>query len=120
MVNAIERYGDGYDYYFFGGPTMLGDAPALRLFGASQRIVTGVTPTDVPSALSRNSIFIIPSQIERVEKQLSHVGTVITNRYPDAERLVTGEKENPQLILYIVSRIPQPIASGGQGAAESK
>jgi glycosyltransferase involved in cell wall biosynthesis/4-amino-4-deoxy-L-arabinose transferase-like glycosyltransferase len=119
VVNVIERYGKNYDYYFFGGPTMLGDSPPLRLFGAHQRIVTGITPKDVPEALSRDAVFIIPYSIERIEKQLSHVSTVITERYPEAERLVSGGEGNPQLVLYIVSVTREPVASGGQGVLES-
>jgi dolichyl-phosphate beta-glucosyltransferase len=119
VVKVIERYGKKYDYYFFGGPTMLGDAPPFRLFEAAQRIVTGITTTDIPTQLSRDTVFIIPYRIGQVEKQLSHVGTVITDRYPDAQRLVTGSKANPQLVLYIASPEWQPFTSGGQGARES-
>ena len=103
VVNAIEKYGSGHDIFFFGGPTMMGDAPGLRLFASDRRIETGFNATDIPTALTRDTIFIIPVQLPKVEPQMWSVGTVITERYPHARRLVTGGRRNPQLVLYIVT-----------------
>jgi glycosyltransferase involved in cell wall biosynthesis/4-amino-4-deoxy-L-arabinose transferase-like glycosyltransferase len=114
VVNAIEKYGRGHDIFFFGGPTMMGDAPGLRLFDAERRIETGFSATDIPLDLTRDTIFIIPSQIPKFEPQLWSVGPVLTERFPDARRLITGGKRNPQLVLYIVAASPGRPSPGGQ------
>lgn len=120
VVNVVERYGKNYDYYFFGGPTMLADAPGLRLLGAGHRIVSGFSTNDVPQRLTRDSVFIIPAEIQRLETQMRPVGSVITGRFPDADRVVTGGKRHPELILYVVPTDRQPAPPGGHRAEKSK
>jgi hypothetical protein len=93
---------------------MLGDAPGLRLFEAGRRIESGFSATDIPIELTRDTIFIIPSQLPKFEPQLWSVGTVLTERFPDARRLITGNKRNPQLILYIVTTSHARPSPGGQ------
>jgi glycosyltransferase involved in cell wall biosynthesis/4-amino-4-deoxy-L-arabinose transferase-like glycosyltransferase len=114
VINVAERYGNNHDIFLFGGPTMLGDAPGLRLFGSGRRIETGFTATDIPLALTRDTVFIIPAHIPRIETQMWSVGTVITERFPNARRLITGDKQNPQLVLYVASTGQHPVPPGGQ------
>jgi glycosyltransferase involved in cell wall biosynthesis/4-amino-4-deoxy-L-arabinose transferase-like glycosyltransferase len=120
VVNVVEQYGNDHDIFLFGGPTMLGDAPGLRLFGSGRRIETGFTATDIPHVLTRDTVFIIPPDLPRIETQLWPVGTVITERFPDARRLITGEEENPQFVLYVASDDHHPPPSGGHRAQESR
>jgi glycosyltransferase involved in cell wall biosynthesis/4-amino-4-deoxy-L-arabinose transferase-like glycosyltransferase len=114
VVDTVQRYGDDHDVFLFGGPTMLGDAPGLRLFGSGRRIETGFTATDIPLVLTRDTVFVIPAHLPRYEPQLWPVGTVITERFPNARRLITGSEEFPQLVLYVASADQHPAASGGE------
>jgi hypothetical protein len=114
VVNEIARFGDDHDIFFFGGPTMLGDAPGLRLFGEGRRIETGFNATDIPTVLLRDSVFIIPAHLPRIEPQLWPVATVITERFPHAERVITGERQNPQLVVYIATADDSATPPGGQ------
>jgi glycosyltransferase involved in cell wall biosynthesis/4-amino-4-deoxy-L-arabinose transferase-like glycosyltransferase len=120
VVNVVERYGDDHDIFFFGGPSMFGDAPGLRLFGAGRRIVTGFSTADIPHVLTRDAVFIVPDYLPSVEPQMWHVGSTITDRFPGAHRLFSGSKEKPQLVLYVVSTGRQPAPSGGHRADETR
>ena len=101
VVKVIEEYGKGRTYFFFGGPTMSAKAPALRLFTGQHRIVDSFTPTDVPHHLVRTTVFIVPAILPKLEPQMRDIGTVITEHFPNSTRTVTGDKDNPQLIIYV-------------------
>jgi len=108
VVQVVEQYGELHDYYFFGGPTMSARAPALRLFAGGSRIVEGINTVDIPHVLIRDTVFIIPAMLPEIELQTRNVGTVITERFPNSRLVVTGEENEQQLIIYVVS--------GGTGA----
>jgi glycosyltransferase involved in cell wall biosynthesis/4-amino-4-deoxy-L-arabinose transferase-like glycosyltransferase len=114
VVRVIAEYGRNYDYYFFGGPSMLADAPGLRLFDNERRLVSGLTPTDIPERLTRDAVFIIAAELLFLEPQMRRVGSVITDRFPNAQRRVVGEDSDPQLLIYIVAADQMPPPSGGQ------
>jgi 4-amino-4-deoxy-L-arabinose transferase-like glycosyltransferase len=114
VVRIVEKYGDEYDYYFFGGPSMLADAPGLRLFANERRLVSGLTPTDIPERLNRDVVFILAAELLFIEPQMRRVGSVITDRFPNAQRRVVGEESEPQLLLYIASADQMPPQLGGQ------
>jgi len=108
VVQVVEEYGELHDYYFFGGPTMSARSPALRLFAGDSRILEGITAIDIPHILIRDTVFIIPALLPEIESQTRNVGTVITERFPNSRRVVTGEEDEQELIIY--------VASGGTGA----
>jgi 4-amino-4-deoxy-L-arabinose transferase-like glycosyltransferase len=108
VFQVVEEYGENYDYFFFGGATMSARAPALRLLAGDRRIAEGITSTDIPHTLVRDTVFIIPALIPEIESQTRNVGTVITERFPDSRRVMAGEGNEQQLIIY--------VASGGIGA----
>ena len=103
VVQVVEEYGELRDYYFFGGPTMSARSPALRLFAGDSRIVEGITTIDIPHILIRDTVFIIPAQLPEIESQTRNVGTVISERFPNSRRVVTGEENEQQLIIYVAS-----------------
>jgi glycosyltransferase involved in cell wall biosynthesis len=103
VVQVVEQYGELHDYYFFGGPTMSSRSPALRLFAGDSRIVEGITAIDIPQILIRDTVFIIPASLPEIESQTRTVGSVITERFPNSRRMVTGEENEQQLIIYVAS-----------------
>ena len=113
VARVITEYGTDRTYYFFGGPSMSASAPALRLFAGDSTIVDSFNPTDIPLHLSRTTVFIIPAQLLEPEPQLRNIGTVITERFPDAKRVVIGEDNDPQLILYVAENGGHRLPSGG-------
>jgi hypothetical protein len=120
VIKVVERFGKKHDYYFFGGPTMSASAPGLRLFAGRHRIVSGITPTDIPHVLARDTVFIVPYLLPQLEPQMRNVGTVITERFPDSEREIVGAKYNPQLILYVAKNGGAEPPSGGRGVRNRK
>jgi glycosyltransferase involved in cell wall biosynthesis/4-amino-4-deoxy-L-arabinose transferase-like glycosyltransferase len=120
VVRVVEKYGDAYDYYFFGGPTMLGDAPGLRLFADDRRIVSGLTPTDIPQVLTRDTIFIIAAEILFLEPHVRNVGSLITDRFPNAEYLSIGDDLDLELHLYVAAADHVPPRLGGPRDPQSK
>jgi len=113
VVKVIEEYGKGRTYFFFGGPTMSANAPALRLFTSQHRIVDSFTPTDVPHYLVRTTVFIIPALLPKLEPQMRDIGTVITERFPNSTREVIGGELNPQLIIYVAENGGMRPPTGG-------
>ena len=113
VARVIQEHGEGFTYYFFGGPTMSANAPGLRLFESGNKIITSYTPTDIPQTLARTSVFIIPALLLDLEPQMRDVGTVITERFPDSTREVTGGAENPQLVIYVAEDGGRRPSSGG-------
>jgi glycosyltransferase involved in cell wall biosynthesis/4-amino-4-deoxy-L-arabinose transferase-like glycosyltransferase len=120
VVRIVEEYGGEHDYYFFGGPTMLADAPGLRLLAHDRRIVSGVTPTDIPQKLNRDTVFVIAAELLYLEPQMERVGTVITDRFPNAQRRNVGEDDEAQFHLYIAAADQMPPGSGGSRDPESR
>jgi 4-amino-4-deoxy-L-arabinose transferase-like glycosyltransferase len=120
VVDQLERYADDHDIFFFGGPLMLGSAPGLRLFGSERRIETGFTPADIPSVLTRDTVFIIPAYLPKFAPQLWDVGTVITERFPNARRLVTGNEQSPELVLYIAPMDRRSAPAGGHRDSDQR
>jgi hypothetical protein len=113
VARVIQEHGKGYTYYFFGGPTMSANAPGLRLFESGNKIISSYTQTDIPQTLARTSVFIIPSLLLDLEPQMRDVGTVITERFPNSTREVTGGTENPQLVIYVAEDGGRRPSSGG-------
>ena len=108
VVEVVDEFGELHDYYFFGGPMMSARSPALRLFAGDRRIVEGITTIDIPHILIRDTVFVIPARLPELESQTQNIGTVITERFPNSRRVMTGEEDEQQLIIY--------VASGGIGA----
>ena len=80
---------------------MSASAPALRLFADDFTVIDSFNPTDIPQHLLGSAVFIIPAQLLEPEPQLLNIGTAITERFPDAKRVVIGEDDDPQLTLYV-------------------
>ncbi len=113
VAQVITEYGTEPTYYFFGGLRMSASAPGLRLFATDHNIVESFTPTDIPQHLSRVGVFIIPAQLFEPEPQFRNIGTVITERFPDAKRVIFGEEHDPQFILYVAENsAPRPLPGG--------
>jgi hypothetical protein len=100
IIEIVHEYGKDHDYYFFGGRGMSATAPPLRLFATEYRMATAITPADIPQVLDRDTVFIIPTFLPENEHQLRHVGSVITERFPESHRTVIGDPDEPTLVLY--------------------
>ena len=100
VVQIVHEYGPDHDYYFFGGKSMYASAPPLRLFAKKYRLVSGVSSVDIPYLLERDTIFIIPSFLPANEHRLRHIGSVITERFPESRRSVIGNSDEPEFVLY--------------------
>ena len=110
VIQAVGRFGNDYDYYVFGGPWLPGDAPSLRLFGEGKRMTTGITSTDIPDRLARDTVFIVIPHLVTTEPEFFDIGTVITENFPEARRELVSRDGEPQVILYVAAAggVPPP------------
>jgi dolichyl-phosphate beta-glucosyltransferase len=120
MINTIEDYGDEYDYYIFGGPSIAATNPALRLFDSGQRLINGVTPLDLPAALRRGSVVMVPRILIDLEPELRNLGEVITERFPNSDRVRVGASDRGELLLYFISNEGDPTPFGGPAEDETR
>jgi dolichyl-phosphate beta-glucosyltransferase len=113
MVKTIEKYGNKYEYYIFGGPAIAATNPTLRLFERDKRLVNGVTPLDLPDSLIGDTVIMVPRILIDLEPQLRNLGEVVTERFPDSERVRVGGSDRGELLLYFVSTDGGPPRFGG-------
>jgi dolichyl-phosphate beta-glucosyltransferase len=93
VIQAMERLGDGYDYYLFTGPFLLSDSPVFRLFSAKTRAVTGFSPADLPDRLSGDTVFIVLGEPR-------NLGMAISDRFPGSEREIIEQEGQQQMVVY--------------------
>ena len=113
MIKTIEQYGGDYDYYIFGGSSISASNPALRLFEGGKRLVNGVTPLDLPLTLSRDTVIMIPRVLLELDPEVRNLGEVITERFPNSERMLVGGADRGELLVYFVSTRGHPKQLGG-------
>jgi hypothetical protein len=116
ILQSMHRFGDEYDYYLFGGPTLMADSPPLLLFDEGLHIVTGVNRVDVPRCLARDTVFIVFPYLVATEPELFDIETGITEQFPAARREVVGREDDPKMLLYIASTdgLPPPADAGAR------
>jgi hypothetical protein len=116
ILQSMHRFGDEYDYYLFGGPTLMADSPPLLLFDEGLHIVTGVNRVDVPHCLARDTVFIVFPYLVATEPEFFDIETGITEQFPAARREVLGREDNPKMLLYIASTdgLPPPADAGAR------
>jgi hypothetical protein len=93
VLRAMERLGDGYDYYLFTGPFLLADSPIFQLFAARTRAITGFTREDLPDQLNGDTAFIVLDAPRSL-------GAAITAKFPGSEREVIEQEGRRQMVVY--------------------
>ncbi len=93
VLEALQELRDARAVYLFTGAYMLGDSPVFELFRGTRRLVTGLDTTDLPDVLREPTAFVlIPS--------MRHIGTELTERFPDLERETRSSRGVWQLTVY--------------------
>lgn len=106
VLEALDGLREVRTVFLSMGNYMLGDSPAFELFRDGRRLVTALAATDLPERLEEPTAFI-------VAPDLRHLGTEITDRFPDLEREVMVTDGRRQLTVYRPAPTPASKTKGG-------
>jgi dolichyl-phosphate beta-glucosyltransferase len=93
VLKVIAATGVKVDYYLFTGPFLYADAPVFRLFARGTRTITGFSETDIPSRLTRDTVFILTPEFR-------DLGLAIQERLPGADLQVYPAAGRAQVYVY--------------------